>query len=173
MAVPRCTSSTGPRQPVPLVGITEERLFEYALTKNRISNIWQQPFIGGPPKQITNLESGTDFRLSLVAQTGGTRVDPREPDQRRHHDGKLPLIACIAMRISQDILHDKTLTAMTRRRWIADEVSGIAAALIGSHADHLANALRGRIGQEFDIATAEDVRHGRIVSIADGRVDSN
>lgn len=60
---------------------------------------------------------------------------------------------------------------MTRRRWIADEVSGNRAALVGSHADHLANALRGRIGQEFDIATAEDVRRGRIVSIADSRVE--
>jgi 16S rRNA (uracil1498-N3)-methyltransferase len=60
---------------------------------------------------------------------------------------------------------------MTRRRWIADEVSGSRAALLGSHADHLANALRARIGQEFDIATAENVRRGRIVSITDGRVE--
>jgi 16S rRNA (uracil1498-N3)-methyltransferase len=63
------------------------------------------------------------------------------------------------------------MTAMTRRRWIADEVSGSRAALIGSHADHLAQALRARIGQEFDIATAENVRRGRIVRISDGRVD--
>src|SRR5882724_12764592 len=63
------------------------------------------------------------------------------------------------------------MTAMTRRRWIADEVSGSRAALIGSHADHLAQVLRARIGQEFDIATAENVRRGRIVSITDGRVD--
>jgi 16S rRNA (uracil1498-N3)-methyltransferase len=60
---------------------------------------------------------------------------------------------------------------MTRRRWIADEVSGNRAALIGSHADHLANALRARIGQEFDIATAEHVRRGRIISVTDGRVE--
>jgi 16S rRNA (uracil1498-N3)-methyltransferase len=60
---------------------------------------------------------------------------------------------------------------MTRRRWIADEVSGNHAALLGSHADHLANVLRARIGQEFDIATAENVRRGRIVSITDGRVE--
>jgi 16S rRNA (uracil1498-N3)-methyltransferase len=60
---------------------------------------------------------------------------------------------------------------MTRRRWIADEVSGNCAALVGSHADHLAQVLRGRIGQEFDIATAESVRRGRITSIADGRVE--
>jgi 16S rRNA (uracil1498-N3)-methyltransferase len=60
---------------------------------------------------------------------------------------------------------------MTRRRWIADEVSGSRAALIGSHADHLAQVLRARIGQEFDIATAENVRSGRIVSITDGRID--
>jgi len=60
---------------------------------------------------------------------------------------------------------------MTRRRWIADEVSGNRAALTGSHADHLAHALRGRVGQEFDIATAESVRRGRISSIAEGRVE--
>jgi 16S rRNA (uracil1498-N3)-methyltransferase len=60
---------------------------------------------------------------------------------------------------------------MTRRRWIADEVSGSHAVLLGSHADHLANVLRARIGQEFDIATTENVRRGRIVSITDGRVE--
>jgi len=60
---------------------------------------------------------------------------------------------------------------MTRRRWIADEVSGSRAALSGSHADHLANVLRARIGQEFDIATPENVRRGRIVSIRGGRVE--
>ena len=60
---------------------------------------------------------------------------------------------------------------MTRRRWIADEVSGNRASLLGSHADHLANVLRARMGQEFDIATADSVRRGRIVSIADGRVE--
>jgi 16S rRNA (uracil1498-N3)-methyltransferase len=60
---------------------------------------------------------------------------------------------------------------MTRRRWIADEVSGNRAALVGSHAQHLAQVLRGRVGQEFDIATGEGVRRGRIVSIADDRVE--
>ena len=60
---------------------------------------------------------------------------------------------------------------MTRRRWIADEVSGDRASLLGPHADHLANVLRARVGQEFDIATADYVRRGRIVSIADGRVE--
>lgn len=60
---------------------------------------------------------------------------------------------------------------MTRRRWIADEVSSDRASLLGPHADHLANVLRARIGQEFDIATADSVRRGRIVNIADGRVE--
>jgi 16S rRNA (uracil1498-N3)-methyltransferase len=60
---------------------------------------------------------------------------------------------------------------MTRRRWIADEVSGDRAALIGAHAQHLAQVLRGRVGQEFDIATGESVRRGRITSIMDGRVE--
>jgi 16S rRNA (uracil1498-N3)-methyltransferase len=60
---------------------------------------------------------------------------------------------------------------MTRRRWIADEVSGNCAVLSGSHADHLARVVRARVGQEFDITTAQNVRRGRIVSIADGRVE--
>jgi 16S rRNA (uracil1498-N3)-methyltransferase len=60
---------------------------------------------------------------------------------------------------------------MTRRRWIADEVNGNRAALVGSHAQHLAQVLRGRIGQEYDIATVESVRRGRITSITDGRVE--
>ena len=60
---------------------------------------------------------------------------------------------------------------MTRRRWIADEVSGNWAVLSGSHADHLARVVRARVGQEFDITTPQNVRRGRIVSIADGRVE--
>ncbi|MFZ0770804.1 MAG: RsmE family RNA methyltransferase [Candidatus Sulfotelmatobacter sp.] len=60
---------------------------------------------------------------------------------------------------------------MTRRRWIADEVSGDRAALIGSHADHLISVLRARIGQDFDIATGQAVRRGRITSMKDGRVE--
>jgi len=60
---------------------------------------------------------------------------------------------------------------MTRRRWIADEVSGNEAALTGEHADHLVRVLRARVGQEFDIASGEVVRHGRIFAIKPGRVE--
>jgi 16S rRNA (uracil1498-N3)-methyltransferase len=60
---------------------------------------------------------------------------------------------------------------MTRRRWIADEVSGNHAALTGAHAEHLARVLRARVGQEFDIATGATVRRGRITSVADHRVE--
>jgi 16S rRNA (uracil1498-N3)-methyltransferase len=60
---------------------------------------------------------------------------------------------------------------MTRRRWIADEVIGNRAALVGEHADHVVRVLRARVGQEFDVATGTRVRHGRIVSIADTRVE--
>jgi 16S rRNA (uracil1498-N3)-methyltransferase len=60
---------------------------------------------------------------------------------------------------------------MTRRRWIADQVSGNHAALTGHHADHLIRVLRARVGQQFDISTGEVVRRGRIVSIADRRVE--
>ncbi len=60
---------------------------------------------------------------------------------------------------------------MTRRRWIADEVSGNIAALVGPHADHLSRVLRARVGQEFDIATGDQVRRGRIISIEANRVE--
>ena len=60
---------------------------------------------------------------------------------------------------------------MTRRRWIADEVSGSRAALIGPHSDHLSRVLRAEVGQEFDIATGQVVRRGRIVKIETGRVE--
>ena len=60
---------------------------------------------------------------------------------------------------------------MTRRRWIADEVSGNHAALTGEHSDHLVRVMRARVGQEFDIATGAVVRKGRIVTIQEGRVE--
>jgi 16S rRNA (uracil1498-N3)-methyltransferase len=60
---------------------------------------------------------------------------------------------------------------MTRRRWIADEVSGSHAALVGAHADHLVRALRVRLGQEFDIVTGDTVRKGTVASVAEGRVE--
>ena len=59
---------------------------------------------------------------------------------------------------------------MTRRRWLADEVSGDQAFLIGSHAEHLIRVLRARTGQEFEIATSEGVRLGRITRIDADRV---
>ncbi len=60
---------------------------------------------------------------------------------------------------------------MTRRRWIADEVSGDCAVLLGQHADHLIRVLRARVGQEFDIATGDAVRRGRISAIQKDRVE--
>ena len=60
---------------------------------------------------------------------------------------------------------------MTRRRWIADEVSGNRGALVGAHAEHLVRVLRARIGQEFDIVADAVVRRGRVVTISDNRVE--
>ncbi len=60
---------------------------------------------------------------------------------------------------------------MTRRRWIADEVSGDRAALTGAHAVHLVRVLRAQVGQEFDIGSGAEVRSGRITSITDKRVE--
>lgn len=60
---------------------------------------------------------------------------------------------------------------MTRRRWIADEVSESHAALTGDHASHLIRVLRVRVGQEFDIATGSTVRRGIVAKIGEQRVD--
>lgn len=60
---------------------------------------------------------------------------------------------------------------MTRRRWIADEVSGNRAALTGEHARHLALVLRAQVGQEFDISTGVEVRRGKIISVNPERVE--
>jgi 16S rRNA (uracil1498-N3)-methyltransferase len=59
---------------------------------------------------------------------------------------------------------------MTRRRWIADEVSGDRAFLTGQNADHLVRVLRARVGQHFEIATPDGVRLGEIVEIQPQRV---
>jgi 16S rRNA (uracil1498-N3)-methyltransferase len=60
---------------------------------------------------------------------------------------------------------------MTRRRWIADEVSDNHAALTGEHAHHLAQVLRAKVGQDFDISTGKEVRRGRISGIHPDRVE--
>ena len=60
---------------------------------------------------------------------------------------------------------------MTRRRWIADEVSGTRAVLLGAHADHLSRVLRARVGQEFDVTAGNEVRRGRVTAIAQHRVE--
>lgn len=60
---------------------------------------------------------------------------------------------------------------MTRRRWIADEVHENTAALTGEHASHLSRVLRAQVGQEFDIVAGETVRHGKIISTSDDRVE--
>jgi 16S rRNA (uracil1498-N3)-methyltransferase len=60
---------------------------------------------------------------------------------------------------------------MTRRRWIADEVAGDTAAIVGLHADHLTRVLRARIGQEFDLVANGVVRSGRVSIIGADRVE--
>src|SRR6185312_11532312 len=60
---------------------------------------------------------------------------------------------------------------MTRRRWIADEVSGNRAALVGEHARHLAQVLRAQVGQEFEISAFGEVHCGRILSVEPERVE--
>ena len=60
---------------------------------------------------------------------------------------------------------------MTRRRFIADEVEGDRAALLGGHAAHLSKVLRAQIGQQFDIAANSSVRRGEITGITNERVD--
>lgn len=60
---------------------------------------------------------------------------------------------------------------MTRRRWIADEVSGKTAALVGQHADHLSRVLRARLGQEFDVIANGVAHRARISNVSPDRVE--
>jgi 16S rRNA (uracil1498-N3)-methyltransferase len=60
---------------------------------------------------------------------------------------------------------------MTRRRWIADRIEGDRAFLTGQNAEHLARVLRARVGQEFEIATSNTVRLGRVAAISDRSVE--
>jgi 16S rRNA (uracil1498-N3)-methyltransferase len=60
---------------------------------------------------------------------------------------------------------------MTRRRWIADEVSADRAALTGAHAAHLSRTLRARVGQEFEVVCDGHVRHATVASVSDERVE--
>jgi len=60
---------------------------------------------------------------------------------------------------------------MTRRRWIADEISGNHAALTGAHAVHLARVLRARIGQEFDILANGVLHLARVATINEDRIE--
>ena len=60
---------------------------------------------------------------------------------------------------------------MTRRRWIADEVSHNTAALVGNHARHLAQVLRAKLGQEFEISVGGELRTGRISRVLPDRVE--
>jgi 16S rRNA (uracil1498-N3)-methyltransferase len=60
---------------------------------------------------------------------------------------------------------------MTRRRWIADEVTDGRAALTGDHAAHLSRTLRARVGQEFEVACGEVVRRGTVASVTEQRVE--
>jgi 16S rRNA (uracil1498-N3)-methyltransferase len=60
---------------------------------------------------------------------------------------------------------------MTRRRWIADEVTDGRAALTGDHAAHLSRTLRARVGQEFEVVCGEVVRRGTVASVSEQRVE--
>jgi 16S rRNA (uracil1498-N3)-methyltransferase len=60
---------------------------------------------------------------------------------------------------------------MTRRRWIADEVSNDRAALTGAHASHLSRTLRARVGQEFEVVCGDHVRHATVATVTDERVE--
>ena len=51
---------------------------------------------------------------------------------------------------------------MTRRRWIADEVSGGRAALTGAHAEHLIRVLRVRVGLRAVLALDVDAFEGAL-----------
>jgi len=60
---------------------------------------------------------------------------------------------------------------MSRRLWIADEVSGNRAAITGEHARHLTQVLRAQVGQECEVSTGSEVRRARVSSVGRTRVE--
>jgi 16S rRNA (uracil1498-N3)-methyltransferase len=56
---------------------------------------------------------------------------------------------------------------VTRRRWIADEWSGETAAITGQNARHLAQVLRAKVGQTFELVGGGELRLGTISQITD------
>ena len=59
---------------------------------------------------------------------------------------------------------------MTRRCWIADEVRGNRAYLLGAHAQNLSRVLRVPPSQEFDVSAGDQLRKKK-PSIAGDRVE--
>ncbi len=60
---------------------------------------------------------------------------------------------------------------MTRRRFIADELTGDRATLTGLHAAHLARVLRAKVGQEYEVAAGGEVHTARILAVSEERID--
>jgi 16S rRNA (uracil1498-N3)-methyltransferase len=58
-----------------------------------------------------------------------------------------------------------------RRRFLADEIRGDVAVLVGQNAQHVAKVLRARVGQEYEIAGDGRVRLGRITAVGDQAVE--
>jgi 16S rRNA (uracil1498-N3)-methyltransferase len=59
---------------------------------------------------------------------------------------------------------------VSRRRWIADEWSGDRAAITGQNARHLAQVLRAKVGQTFELAHGGELRIGTVSEVSDKRV---
>jgi 16S rRNA (uracil1498-N3)-methyltransferase len=60
---------------------------------------------------------------------------------------------------------------MSRRRWIADQVTGDRAVLTGADARHLARVLRARPGQRFEVSAAGRLRLGTVRNVSHDRVE--
>jgi 16S rRNA (uracil1498-N3)-methyltransferase len=59
---------------------------------------------------------------------------------------------------------------VSRRRWIADEWDGRQAAITGQNARHLAQVLRAKVGQSFELAHAGELRLGKVANVTPERV---
>jgi 16S rRNA (uracil1498-N3)-methyltransferase len=59
---------------------------------------------------------------------------------------------------------------VSRRRWIADEWESERAAITGQNARHLAQVLRAKVGQTFELAHGGELRLGTIAGIDAERV---
>src|SRR5271166_2962747 len=67
----------------------------------------------------------------------------------------------------------RTLTAMTRRRWIAEHWDEATATITGAQAEHMARVLRAQPGIEADVVAGGHVFHAEVAAVTRDEIRFN